>query len=128
MSLLFPIFFLLSNVSSCCLLIPHAGAAQLECIILIGPGEGDRLVGLLLGLRGEGVRTEGEKSVGIFALLYTSLLRQTLCPRVEQNKREPVAINDSSPTKQPTTTITGHLANLTTSDNPLSTASTSNHY
>lgn len=105
----------LSNVSSCCLLIPQAGAAHLECIIFIGPGEGDRLEGLLLGPRGGRVLTE--KLVD----------NPSLCcePCLSDIVREPVAFDDLSPTKQPTT-ITGHLICLTTIRDPSLIGSKSN--
>lgn len=105
----------LSNVSSCCLLIPQAGSAHLECIILIGPGEGDRSEGLLLGLRGGGVPRE--KLLDNPSLYCESCLSDIV--------REPGVFDDSSPTKQPTT-ITGHLICLTTIHNPSLTGSKSN--
>ena len=101
-------FSFLSHVSSCCLLIPQAGAAHLECIILIVPGEGDRLEGQLVGSRGGGVRKERN------LVNHPSLYREK---RLSVVKKKPATVDDSSPTKQPTT-ITGPLIpRLTTTRN-----------
>lgn len=100
-------FSFLFHVSGCCLLIPQAGAARLECIILIGPGEGVRLVGLLSGLRG-GVSTE-----------IWSIISDNQCS-YRDKRLSTVEKGISLPTKQPTK-LTGHLIFLTTTRNfPLS--------
>ena len=76
-------FSFLSHVSSCCLLIPQAGAAHLECIILIGPGEGDRLEGQLVGSK-KRRSTEGEK----FCQIIPVHIVRSACQSLRGNQQQ----------------------------------------
>ena len=115
--LVFIIFPFLSHVTPRCLLSPPAGTAHLECIILIGPGEGVRLVGLSLLLREEKECPREYRSTIYFHTINTA--SATLAKGLR-------ALDDLSLSKQAASS-TRHFIRLTFILNPLPTSGTPFH-